>query len=211
MNPVLSRMLRSPAVRTLALSALALTGAYALAQQMVTPQSKPPSEKDVKARTASGGYKPERMKNPNLAPHASRMTVTPPSDIPLERIKVPKGFQVELWAHGMPGARMMTRGSKGTIWAGTDAGLARLEGDHFVPVALAPGLVQVASLEAARGGALLVGTRAQGLFRLDGGRVTSWSVAEGLPTPNVTVIEEDTRGAVWAGTSCGGLRRFRPG
>jgi glucose/arabinose dehydrogenase len=47
------------------------------------------------------------------------MTVTPPSDIPLEKIKVPKGFQVELWAHGMPGVRMMARGSKGTIWAGT--------------------------------------------------------------------------------------------
>jgi glucose/arabinose dehydrogenase len=112
-------MLRSRAVRTLAMSALALTGAYALAQQMVTPQSKPPSEKAVKARTASGGYKPERMKNPNLAPHAGRMTVTQPSDIPLDKIRVPKGFQVELWAHGMPGVRMMTRGSKGTIWAGT--------------------------------------------------------------------------------------------
>ncbi|HEY7656350.1 MAG TPA: PQQ-dependent sugar dehydrogenase [Burkholderiales bacterium] len=119
MNSALSRMLRSRAVRTLAMSALALTGAYALAQQMVTPQSKPPSEKAVKARTASGGYKPERMKNPNLAPHAGRMTVTQPSDIPLDKIRVPKGFQVELWAHGMPGVRMMTRGSKGTIWAGT--------------------------------------------------------------------------------------------
>ena len=119
MSPVLSRLLRAPAVKTLVLGALALTGAYALAQQMVTPQSKPPSEKEVKSRTSKGGYQPERMKNPNLAPHAGRMTVTAPADIPFDRIKVPKGFQVELWAHGMPGVRMMARGAKGTIWAGT--------------------------------------------------------------------------------------------
>jgi len=34
-------------------------------------------------------------------------------------LKVPDGFKVELWAHGMPGARMMTRGDKGTIFIGT--------------------------------------------------------------------------------------------
>ncbi|HEY7744549.1 MAG TPA: sorbosone dehydrogenase family protein, partial [Burkholderiales bacterium] len=119
MRSLLTPFLRAPIVKTLVFGGLALTVGYALAQQMVTPQSKPPSDKDVKARTASGGYKPERMKNPNLTPHAGRMTVTPPSDIPLDRIKVPKGFQVELWAHGMPGVRMMARGSKGTIWAGT--------------------------------------------------------------------------------------------
>jgi glucose/arabinose dehydrogenase len=47
------------------------------------------------------------------------MTVTPLAEIPVDKIKVPKGFHVEVWAHGMPGVRMMTRGSKGTIWAGT--------------------------------------------------------------------------------------------
>ena len=119
MNPVLSRFLRTPAVRTLALGALALTGAYALAQQMVGPGTTPPSDKAVAARKSKGGYQPERMKNPNLSPHAARMTVTPPSEIPLDKIKVPKGFQLELWAHGMPGVRMMARGSKGTVWAGT--------------------------------------------------------------------------------------------
>jgi glucose/arabinose dehydrogenase len=59
------------------------------------------------------------MKTPHLAPQPPRMTVTPPSEIPIDRLKVPKGFKVELWAHGMPGVRMMARGDKGTIWAGT--------------------------------------------------------------------------------------------
>ena len=33
--------------------------------------------------------------------------------------RLPAGFKVELWAHGMPGARMMARGDKGTIFVGT--------------------------------------------------------------------------------------------
>jgi glucose/arabinose dehydrogenase len=57
----------------------------------------------------------------NLKPHPTPLTVTPPEKIPLDKIKVPAGFKVELWAHGMPGARMMTRGDKGTIFAGTRA------------------------------------------------------------------------------------------
>jgi len=119
MKQILSRFLRAPVVKTLAFGGLALTVGYTLAQQMVGPQTKPPDEKGVAAQKAKGGYVPGRMKNPNLSPHAGRMTVTPPSEIPLDKIKVPAGFQVELWAHGMPGVRMMARGSKGTIWAGT--------------------------------------------------------------------------------------------
>jgi glucose/arabinose dehydrogenase len=57
--------------------------------------------------------------NSTLAPHPAKMTVTPPSEIPLDKLKVPAGFRVELWASGMPGVRMMTRGDKGTVYAGT--------------------------------------------------------------------------------------------
>jgi hypothetical protein len=39
--------------------------------------------------------------------------VTPPDQVPLSAIRVPDGFQVELWAHGMPGARMMAVGDRG--------------------------------------------------------------------------------------------------
>jgi glucose/arabinose dehydrogenase len=48
-----------------------------------------------------------------------RLTVTQPDQIPINRLRVPQGFQVELWAHGMPGARMMTRADNGTIFVGT--------------------------------------------------------------------------------------------
>jgi glucose/arabinose dehydrogenase len=64
---------------------------------------------------------PPGMSASPLAPHAIPMTVTPPEKIPLNRIKVPAGFKVELWAHGMPGARMMARGDKGTVFVGSRA------------------------------------------------------------------------------------------
>ena len=63
--------------------------------------------------------RPAELENSPLAPLPGKLTVTPPNDIPLDKLRVPPGFKVELWAHGMPGARMMTRGDKGTIFAGT--------------------------------------------------------------------------------------------
>jgi glucose/arabinose dehydrogenase len=54
-----------------------------------------------------------------LAPVAGKLTATPPNEIALDRIKVPAGFRVELWAHGMPGIRAMARADNGKIYAGT--------------------------------------------------------------------------------------------
>jgi hypothetical protein len=112
MRPFFPRCVRSAFVPALASVILGLTTAYALAQT-------PPSAEEVERRKAMGGYHPERMKNPHLTAHPGKMTVTAPEDIPLKNIQVPAGFQVELWAHGNPGARMMARGDKGTIFQGT--------------------------------------------------------------------------------------------
>ena len=65
-----------------AFAALGLTTGLALAQ-------KPPSAAEVERRKAMGGYYPERMKNPNLTGHPGKMTVTPPEEIPLDRLQVP--------------------------------------------------------------------------------------------------------------------------
>jgi glucose/arabinose dehydrogenase len=54
-----------------------------------------------------------------LAPHPPKLTVTPVADIPVNRIKLPPGFKAEIWASGMPGARMMARGASGKVWVGT--------------------------------------------------------------------------------------------
>ena len=62
---------------------------------------------------------PSSMTNSKLAPHATPMTVTTVDKIPVDKLKVPTGFKVDIWAHGMPGARMMVRGDKGTVFVGT--------------------------------------------------------------------------------------------
>jgi glucose/arabinose dehydrogenase len=62
---------------------------------------------------------PSSMADSKLAPHATPMTVTTVDKIPVDKLKVPPGFKVDIWAHGMPGARMMVRGDKGTVFVGT--------------------------------------------------------------------------------------------
>ncbi|MEE9250611.1 MAG: sorbosone dehydrogenase family protein, partial [Alphaproteobacteria bacterium] len=63
--------------------------------------------------------RPAELENSPLAPHAGRLTVTPADQIPIGKLRMPPGFKAEIWAHGMPGARMMTRGDQGTIFVGT--------------------------------------------------------------------------------------------
>ena len=78
----------------------------ALAQQPAAPPS------------WAQGRSPEQAASP-LAPHSPRLTATPAERIPVDSIRLPEGFRAELWASGMPGARMMTRGEDGTVYVGT--------------------------------------------------------------------------------------------
>jgi glucose/arabinose dehydrogenase len=110
-------------------AALGLTAAPAAVAQQTSgakpaaekPALKPLAPEEKARRDAMGGYRPERMDNPNLAPNPPKLTVTPMEEIPVKDIKLPPGFAAEVWAHGMPGARMMTRCEKGTVFAGTRA------------------------------------------------------------------------------------------
>ena len=113
MNPSKHRFLHPVAAGGLALCVLAAAGPDAFAQP--APAAKPDP------RVLMGGFHPERMDSQGLAPHVSPVTVTPPENIPLSKLQVPAGFQVELWAHGNPGARMMARGDKGTVFQGSRA------------------------------------------------------------------------------------------
>ena len=61
------------------------------------------------------------MSNSKLAPLAGKMTVTSASEIPIDKLKLPPGFKIEVWATGMPGARAMARGDNGKIYIGTRA------------------------------------------------------------------------------------------
>lgn len=67
------------------------------------------------------GWAVGRPEGSTLAPHAPRLTVTPPDQVPVGALRLPPGFQAEIYAHGIPGARMMAEGPNGTIFAGSRA------------------------------------------------------------------------------------------
>src|SRR6266571_5891231 len=84
----------------------ALTTA-AFAQQ---PPSPPPSWQQ--------GRSAEQEKSP-LHPFAIEVTGKAAKDLPIDKLKVPAGFKVEVWAEGLPGARSLALGDKGTVFVGT--------------------------------------------------------------------------------------------
>ena len=130
--------------RTLIAAALlAATAAYA--------QPKPPP--------AWQQGKPPAMADSKLAPLAGRNTETPASEIPINKIKLPKGFTVEIWATGMPGGRAMARGESGKIYLGT-RGMGRVyevtdEGGRRTTRVVVDKLTQPAGV-AMKGGSLYV-------------------------------------------------------
>jgi glucose/arabinose dehydrogenase len=106
-------------VAALALAAVAAAAPTSWVNAQQAPR--PTSGAEANPLDQSQALMAKTKQSLNLKPHASPLTVTGPEKIPLDRLKVPNGFKVQLWAHGMPGARMMTRGDKGTIFAGTRA------------------------------------------------------------------------------------------
>ncbi len=100
-------------MKKIALIAALLASGLAAAQ---TPAAPPPAWQQ--GRQAD-------MADSKLAPLAGRLTATPNSDIPVDKLKVPAGFKVELWSSGTPGVRAMTRGDSGKVYAGT-RGLGRV-------------------------------------------------------------------------------------
>ena len=46
------------------------------------------------------------------------MTGRPSADLPVNKLKVPAGFKVEVYAEGIPDARFMALGNKGTVFVG---------------------------------------------------------------------------------------------
>ena len=53
-----------------------------------------------------------------LAPVASPPLATPADKIAMDQFKAPKGFNIELYASGMPTARSLALGDTGTVFVG---------------------------------------------------------------------------------------------
>ena len=59
---------------------------------------------------------PASMATSPLAPIPQPPAPKAAGEIPVDKIKVPPGFKVSLWAHGLSNARVMTWGDKGTLF-----------------------------------------------------------------------------------------------
>ena len=92
----------------LAATVLALAAFTAHAQQ---PTAAAPAEKP---RWMQG--QPAEMSGSKLAPLAPHLTGRPASELPVITLKVPAGFKVEVWADGIPDARSLALGDKGTVF-----------------------------------------------------------------------------------------------
>jgi len=55
----------------------------------------------------------------SLAPHPTPPIAAAADKLPLDKIKVPAGFKVEVWSSGHAGGRTMVMGDKGTMFMGT--------------------------------------------------------------------------------------------
>jgi glucose/arabinose dehydrogenase len=75
-----------------------------------TAQQPPPAWKQ--------GQPPEMSSSP-LAPVPSPPSPTPAAQIPVDKIKLPPGFKISVWADGIHNARQMAWGSKGTLFVGS--------------------------------------------------------------------------------------------
>ena len=111
---------QTPARRPGALVALA-----AVAAILAGCASQPPAPPTVSAVVTAPvqlawqqGRAPDQARS-TLAPLAGKLTVTPPEQIALDKLKVPAGFKLELWAHGLPGGRAMARADNGKVYVGT--------------------------------------------------------------------------------------------
>jgi len=89
--------------KALAAAFLALFAAAALAQAPAPPPSW------QQGRTA------EQEKS-TLHPFAPHMTGRDVKELPIDKLKVPAGFKVEVWADGIPEARSLALGDKGTVF-----------------------------------------------------------------------------------------------
>ncbi|MEY3938820.1 MAG: hypothetical protein RL659_1661, partial [Pseudomonadota bacterium] len=64
---------------------------------------------------------PSNMATSTLAPLPGKLTATKAADVPINRIKLPPGFKVEVWVDSVPGSRAIAQGDGGKYYVGTRA------------------------------------------------------------------------------------------
>jgi glucose/arabinose dehydrogenase len=101
-------MMKTRAGKLTILAALLGFGAHAVAQQ-------PPAAAPAAPPAWKQGMSAEQEKSP-LHPFAPHLTGRPASELPVSKLRVPDGFKVEVWVDGVPEARSLALGDKGTVF-----------------------------------------------------------------------------------------------
>lgn len=106
--------------------------------------------------------------------------------------------------------RTLVQDANGAIWAGTDNGLLRLQGDQFVRVDNTPAVPPIAvhAIFSDRGGRLWVG--GSRLLCFKGTTATEYKLRGEASQNRVKSILQTRDGTIWVGTVTG-LNRMRPG
>ncbi|MGO8919568.1 MAG: PQQ-dependent sugar dehydrogenase [Stellaceae bacterium] len=158
----------------LAALALAVAPAASAAPQAAAPelaQAAPPASPPAAAPAPPPWQqgRPADLAESPLHPHLPALIGTPAKDIPLQNATLPPGFKIEIWASGLPEAREMALGAKGTVFVGNrlrDEVFAVVDkGDHREIKKIAHGLAAPNGV-AFKDGTLFVGERER-ILRFD--------------------------------------------
>lgn len=126
----------------------------------------------------------------------------------LLRVKDGKAAMVPTSAGGGD-SRSLARDNQGQIWLGRDAQLSRFRVDRFEDVVRLPD--RNSRLAAASAGGLWICSGSQLLHYGDRDGLKTLGALPTSANSQPTVLLEDRRGALWIGTSTGGLFRFAGG
>src|SRR6266496_1569866 len=115
----------------------------------------------------------------------------------------------DIWntRNGLPEADVMAilQTHDGYLWVGTEEGLARFDGTHFVvfdrKTASLPNN-RIQALAETSDGSLWVGTE-NGLSRFKDRRFTNYSTKDGLPGNNIRALWAESNGTLWITTAAG--------
>ena len=91
--------------------------AQQLAPQPAAPAAAAPTGPTAAPPWAQG--RPEAAIGVPLAPIAPPPIPTAADKLPIEKLKAPKGFKIELYAAGVGNARTLRQGDKGTVFVGS--------------------------------------------------------------------------------------------
>ncbi len=125
----------------------------------------------------------------------------------LARIKGGKIVDIIGEKEGLPGkvVHSICAARDGSLWVGTDRGVARFKGGRVKTWDVSNGLAhnQVRSIFEDRSGTIWVGTLGGGISVIKDGHISNYGTRDGLPSTAVRWIESDREGRIWAITEGG--------